>query len=1638
MKKKLRLIATILLISMIFPIFSGIIQPVFAADLQDIKVTYSESTATATISWRAVPNVDNGKLVYHVPNGTGTGVTEVEVPIDITKNSLSITKIKKDIIYDFSLELIDDSGTAYVGNKYFLAGTTVTAANVDQQAEKMDGGGMETGIYPAVKLSWNMPKVYFGGDMVNADAVPAIFNANQIYFKFKIQLDTMLKDVVVKKLSPASSDYKVSIDDGTKYDVKYNSATGKFEFYLLGRKDSDTEIAAMPTPKGIPAGDLGCVLPYQELYPSTIYRISMITIFDEGTGDDSGVVTGITQSPIDLDYICTSVRFQLTKDTLGNLYVRVFRVNQKGIALLNLTYDIQTSYGGSWRPSENVINDRDLGTDPAPIIDIIKGENNPVKYRIVVIENRIQSPVMEYNMQDDLVKPPVPNNILTNVELEYPTSATTVKETSSKVTITWDYPGDELWNQIKDQNYYFHFNLSLAEDPVSSPQKLMVDGQEKFFEIKYRDVKSVNANRIEVDKSGSRPRLKYVMDGYELFKGVENEDLDGDGNWDTFPLPNLEPANAYQGEQPYPNYLLPNKTYYLQMYTSTKEQKDVGYVVGDSFSEKSLITSFTTLSPASRDISIPKFLQLVETTVMPSDSAIPKEASAKIRFDQIKMNDADWKNYTPEPVQGQDAVYYDLYMSTSPDTSTFIKIASTQDPAVTELPDDVKFTVEVDNNNVTWVYATINKFSGINEHFFGGSLAPNSTYYFMVKVRLVMVNSEPKESIKSALLPVTIPRGEPTTPDDSEKKPQAPEDFAIAVDKNGDLMLTGQSVTFEWTIRDSDSAYNLIATSSRVAPDATLAAGGSILSDPTYISFITAFGNKGNDGDGTNLIMNPNIDPLPAKFEIIPGTRPGTSKCRYTIDTWLFPNKVYYFSLRSENEDAGNNIKSSVWISIPVTTTLIESPTMLQVVNDCALAFNWYGTLPAQNYQIRLKPVGEIDYTVLTKSQYTIVQDSRYYNYARTTKDIKLKPDTPYNIQVVTRVNGVESVIDIVKYSSNGYYETRDDYHEIDVRWQGIAMDPYTEFEIAIKTEDDADYTVLDNSEDLEQYVDVSTHTYPYYIEKSINNLSSSYFTYNARIKSVEVTLPDGTKEHKPLKANTKYYIKVRTKKTDAINFEAVARSKYAGPVDTRTEFNQDDYDDEDDNTNITDKFLDMLDKLEENVYWEVDKATGSMNKIYVKDERIVNILESPGNYTFTIDISQSPGYVNSDEIYLAKSVLNAMKSTNKSVIIKTREIEYTIRPETFDLENMEEFKKAAELDRSKDVYLQLDNIQSTGVQPAGPADATAASKMNSLSAQVVASSATSTAIKDMIKNKLYNDKTGIIQKKLDVLKNPNNSKTKGDEQKVNEYLLQLIDEIKSELSYYIEDTINGTGYSNGLFIQKYSITKFSSPMAVKMEYKGSTLANPYVLYSGSGNWQKLSQNIKRETGFLNYVVTGTGKYMIFSGKDVVSAIADDNPAKEYITRLAANYDLASVFPGADNSFNTKLTVTVREAVLFYELISESRVDSQKNVKDKAKVYGIDKIINTTNLNRNITKQETAAVIIKLYCQKTGADYGLLKVSYNKLIKDDSGITDKYAIPVYACLQMDIMSLDSNSKFNPSNTVSRAEFTMAVEKMLES
>ncbi len=1641
MKTKLRLISAILILSMIFPICTGIIQPVFAADVA-IKVyidSYSKSTGVVNIHWDAVQNVTSGTIEYHVPSATGYDT--ISLPIDVTKNSASISGMQADIIYDFNITLVNSSAQKFIGRLYFLPQVSFYAEQVEQQSVTIPGGGVETGDYPSIKLKWNMPRVFNNStrtiQYANESAVLSQIDGSIRYLNYSINItgEASLANVILSMGDNGLYTATVSgVTQNTNYsDVKWDSSTGQCSFYLLGVKDKatiipsrdnilvnaiDPETGLSTLPQAIAvAGDNQYVLAHQEILPGTIYKMSMNTLFVDSDKNYVGTVAdGLAENPLlgSTDYTYTPIRFQLTKDTFDTVYVRIYRINQGGVNMPKLYYEVQTSnvpssQDTSWTRRKKLDDSYFDGEYAITGIDGINSKNT-LYYRVVVksdsVADRIQSLNLAYKMQDDTARPPVPKNIdVIGVDLALPTAVSGITDNSSDVTISWDKPSN--WDQIKGSltnDLYFHFLLNIdAEDLNLEPTPYLEANGKSYgmFPVKYRLVKYISANSPNIDDSGDK--LVYKFKGFDLFRGE-------DENGNALTLPNVES---------YPTYFLPNKTYYLQMYTTKAANRGATY---DStiMSEKSLVTSFTTLTTSGRDVPIPSNLEWVNTTVKPSSAADPAEATVQIRFNDL---DIDWSNYTTKH-SDNDEVIYDLYMSNRTDPSSFKLIGTTD---MTSILEDVAFTKQK-LGSITWVYATINKFTASNSvASFGYSLTPNTTYYFMVKVRLKMVNEqEERQSIQTVLLPVTTPRAGELEPDKTAERPLAPTDFSIATDIDGNPMITGQTVTFEWTVNENEAQYNLIATTNKVEAD-TSDTDSSILLDSIYQSFISSFGNKDNniDNNETKLTLNPNVNPLPTNFEY----NSVTKKCRYTIDTWLYPNKIYYFTLRAKIVNASGT-KNSVWVSIPVTTSLIESPSNLQVVNDCELAFYWFDTTPGMttdNYSILLKKSNESNYTTLPKADYKIVKDESVY-YGRL---FELKADTTYDIKVVRMTNN-ENI-------SNLRLKTRNDYYEIDLKWQGNAIDAYSGYEIAVKTADDSNYAVLDNDVDLEKYVDISTHTYPYYIEKQNNQLNTNYYTYNARIKLVPTILPDGSVEHLPLKPNTKYFIKVRAVKTDSSNLTAVTPSKYVGPVETRTEFNQDDYDEEDKNTNITAKFLDLIEKLEQESYWEIGSGNGVINKIYVRDDKIKDLLEQAGRFTYTIDISNSPNYVYKDEIYLAKDILEAIKINDKSLIIKSKDVEYTIRPNTFDIDNMKEFKNALEDDDAEDVFLKLNNTQSSSAQPSIPTNTTIVSKMNVLSAQAVASTKTNDAINELIKNELYNEKTGLIQKKVAVIKNPNNPKTQGKvkEAEIIEYLNKLYDELKNELSYYLEDTLEGIAYKEGVLTDSYNVSKFSSPLGVKMSYKADTIVNPFVVYGNAANWQKLTQNIKHDNGYLSYFVTSPGKYVVLSLKDVSATVSDDSAAKPYIAKLAANYDLAAVFPGIDTSFNSELNITVKESIMLYELILETTIDKQTDIKTKAKTYGIDKMINITNVNRNITRQEAAAIIIKLYCQRTGADYNKLKASYNKTIKDDKEITKKYAMPVYLSLKMGIMTLDSSSKFYPTQEINRAQFATVLQKMLD-
>jgi hypothetical protein len=247
--------------------------------------------------------------------------------------------------------------------------------------------------------------------------------------------------------------------------------------------------------------------------------------------------------------------------------------------------------------------------------------------------DRLESPKMGYIIKEDNSRPPVPTN-LTIVDrtavpgdVYHPQTNAVINIKTTDITISWNKPSN--WSEIKNatpydesNDLYFHFLLSTSQSDISTlpyPRlefNGMVYGE---FQAKYRLVRYVSANSPNIIEDGNR--LVYKLKGFELFKG---EDADGMAD------------NDIDNPDGYPTYLIPNKVYYLQMYTASGAYK--GTMNKEQMSDRSIPVSFTTLTMNGKEVPMPYDLRLTKNNIetVPESSEITN--SIELQFDKVNIN----------------------------------------------------------------------------------------------------------------------------------------------------------------------------------------------------------------------------------------------------------------------------------------------------------------------------------------------------------------------------------------------------------------------------------------------------------------------------------------------------------------------------------------------------------------------------------------------------------------------------------------------------------------------------------------------------------------------------------------------------------------------------------------------------------------------------------------------------------------------------------------------------------------------------------------------------------------------------------------------------------------------------------------
>ncbi len=118
-------------------------------------------------------------------------------------------------------------------------------------------------------------------------------------------------------------------------------------------------------------------------------------------------------------------------------------------------------------------------------------------------------------------------------------------------------------------------------------------------------------------------------------------------------------------------------------------------------------------------------------------------------------------------------------------------------------------------------------------------------------------------------------------------------------------------------------------------------------------------------------------------------------------------------------------------------------------------------------------------------------------------------------------------------------------------------------------------------------------------------------------------------------------------------------------------------------------------------------------------------------------------------------------------------------------------------------------------------------------------------------------------------------------------------------------------------------------------------------------------------------------------------------------------------------------------------MIGKSAANTGLDVKTRLKLLGMDDIIHPNSLLRNVNRQQTAAVLARLFAVKRGLNPASLSPTASKAITDEQGIDDKYYLAVYMVVDINVMQLDESGRFRPGETVTRAEAVAAFVKLLE-
>lgn len=1626
------------------------------------------------------PETENGKIVVRINDDLIVSNHIYDISVEVYRRIDDTAPYQEGLVYYLA-------GMTFTGESFnvMAKNSDIEDASPDRiRDDKNNVVRVLSGYKPAIRLSWTVPTIIVSGSLkklTDPEALAALSEEDVPISRASFQLN-----MTVGKDSDRKLNYYAEYDpDDDTYKVK----AGDEEAEVVFDSGKNTMTVTLTGDHGIEPGteyaytNVGIIFRDSSSAPITLRRTKLSTnrdnrfpvrnrdkAFDRISPNSTSIFTPIPFEITKIDTDKVEVRF---RKILNGVYPELYYQVQDADRLDDLF-----STGKSWVkiPESSLTYDDYYGYH---IVNVtVTGSTNPEWYfRIVVYDSETERPItssLAVNLQElavDAGRPPMPKEIEVTpiyggrAKVTVPSTDLSTGDFNIPVThlqlsfekpVSWrKYYNDRInnnygWDEFRssdhdDSDYVFHIVLSsaLPESNIEKDTKIIKGlsdnnnevNKEVYLPVKQKRVLVLSKKQFIQDPGDPNRIITQIPIGNST-NTVPGDNLfyDYAAGTDLSDKENNEDPSEDGKPGDYPEFLIPNTTYYMQMFTSrygdlaainNEVWGDSDRLEGleDNISYMSPVISFTTWPLTEAIVPVPDIGYRLYTQIEDDPVTGKTRLSIISEFPPILTN-ADWKRYTD--LSEKRMVKYELFISKDPEN-----FDATADAIYTDI-----YTDQTDQGNIT---VPIRELIDGNDR---EPILPNTVYYIKARASLWVIygesdledpdDPEPDQqlgsSIDTAIKSITTPKTDTDGWDNVDRHPQAPTSFDIDKDENGEDLAGDIWVDLTWDHNEKDVTYEMVCTTVPILPDALEA---DYEDDAFNTAFLRVYGNRGIPVENGRLLLDVRDADIidDADLEIT-----GKKVVMPMRGSFLQPNKIYYFSLRAvrreQAPDGSVKVTFSRWITVPVTTKMVQPPTLFEAVKDMEIGFNivnGVAGVTADNMEVHIRKKDGLNtsYTRLSRGEFTCVQDGTVFYF----RIYNLEPDQWYEVRVRnTKTNTWYDAVLKTWITTEGapiQEKTRNPYNEIEVRFEGEEMYTYL---LEARPEDDNNYheLIYSGTGNTDYGYDTSSVRIEYYREKF--SMDSQKYMYYTKIRGINYV---------PLKSNTLYYVKLykRIWITDENGNRIKADSLHIGPVTARTDFSQADYDKDKTKDNTIDLFNDTADRLTQKLYWRIDINSGTNVRVLLKDDRIAGLLQAGKESTVTVDISSEHANASSYEILIPYKTLEAIERFNSRLNIKLLGSEITLNKGTVNLDLL---KQQALAGGAREAMLILKISRRISPVKALAGDLKAASRSYELQAVAGGSRLTYAEIDRMIFDILKTPdakgpfKYGILDRELTNVLNKLAGSSYSSHQELKDLIVSVIDKVEVELSRYIKDIIDGGSGLPANYAVAKSISEFPGKLGVKIEY---TLQNgyiaPYVNY-GAG-WKEPAGGKGYVMQYVLFRVEKPGEYIVaVRGQTAVQPGGTDNSALAY---LSSRYDLSKVF--GKGTIYLADPIKGEQAVMLYAVVTE-RDSELTGLTPMQKVTKLDlgSIIGASELTGYLDNQTSVSLAVRLYCAKMNIDPRYMKPSRTITIVNSNDIKSRLYPFVVLGVDLNIAELN-NRRFDATGRTTIGNMLDMVARILE-